>query len=161
MRHPLPTFGSFSFFQASLWLGVNKVLQTLTKSYKNELRHLFQCCILIPRKCPHKTPFQQTVGKLHYRVFFRRLWINPCLHIRLRIQIVILLLRYKRIPWRHGYCKVTKTVRLKIWYEIRIGILLPKLFWPTVRKNCSSDCAKFLRSLEQFIQTVKGQNNVW
>ena len=30
----------------------------------------------------------------------------------------------------------------------RNGILLPKLFWPTVRKNCSGD-----------IQTVKGQNN--
>ena len=51
------------------------------------------------------------------------------------------------------------------------GILLPKLFWPTVRKNCSSDqekleaegreFAKFLRSLEQFIQIVKGQNNYW
>ena len=44
----------------------------------------------------------------------------------------------------------------------------------TVRKKCSSDrekllrfeaegreFAKFLRSLEQFIQTVKGQNNYW
>ena len=54
------------------------------------------------------------------------------------------------------------------------GILLPKLFWPTVRKNCSSDqekilkfeaeCqefAKILRSLEQFVRTVKGQNNFW
>ena len=54
------------------------------------------------------------------------------------------------------------------------GILLPKLFWPTVRKNCSSDREKilkfeaeeqelaiFLRSLEQFIQTEKGQNNNW
>ena len=54
------------------------------------------------------------------------------------------------------------------------GILLPKLFWPTVRKNCFSDqekllkfeaegrkFAEFLRSLEQFIQTVKGQNNFW
>ena len=54
------------------------------------------------------------------------------------------------------------------------GILLPKLFWSTVRKNCSSDWekllkfeaesrefSKFLRSLEQFIQTVKGQNNFW
>ena len=31
---------------------------------------------------------------------------------------------------------------------------------PTVRKNCSSDQEKLrLRSLEQFIQTVKGQNN--
>ena len=58
--------------------------------------------------------------------------------------------------------------------NIYIGILLPKLFWPTVRKNCSSDrekllkfeaegreFAKILRSLEQFIQTVKGQNNFW
>ena len=54
------------------------------------------------------------------------------------------------------------------------GILLPKLFWPTVRKNCASDrekllkfeaegreFAKFLRSLGQFIHTVKGQNNFW
>ena len=52
------------------------------------------------------------------------------------------------------------------------GILLPKLFWPTVRKNCSIDWEKLLkfeaegqefpkilRSLEQIIQTVKGQNN--
>ena len=50
------------------------------------------------------------------------------------------------------------------------GILFPKLYWPTVRKNYSSDqenvlkfsafsleFAKFLRSLEQFIQTVKGR----
>ena len=26
------------------------------------------------------------------------------------------------------------------------GILLPKLFWPTVRKNCSSDREKLLKS---------------
>ena len=55
-----------------------------------------------------------------------------------------------------------------------IGILLPKLFWPTVRKNCTIDrekilkfeaegweFAKILRSQQQFVQTVKGQNNVW
>ena len=54
------------------------------------------------------------------------------------------------------------------------GILLPKLLWPTVRKNCSIDreklfkfeaegreFAKFLRSLEQFVWIVKGQNNFW
>ena len=52
------------------------------------------------------------------------------------------------------------------------GILLPKLFWPTVRENCSSDWekllkfkaggwefAKILRSLEVFIGTEKGMNN--
>ena len=61
LRHVLPIFGSFSFFQASLWLRVKKVLQKLTKSYKRELRHLFQCCTLIPRKRPRKTPLQHTV----------------------------------------------------------------------------------------------------
>ena len=61
-RHHLPTFGSSSFFQASIWHGVDKVLQKLTKFYKSELRHKLQWCILIPRKCPRKTPFQHTVG---------------------------------------------------------------------------------------------------
>ena len=28
---------------------------------------------------------------------------------------------------------------------MKIGILLPKLFWPTVRKNCSSDQEKLLK----------------
>ena len=28
---------------------------------------------------------------------------------------------------------------------LRNGILLPKLFWPTVRKNCSSDREKILK----------------
>ena len=59
-------------------------------------------------------------------------------------------------------------------YVLRNGILLPKLFWHTVRKECSSDrekllkfeaegreFAKNLRSLEQFIQTVEGQHNFW
>ena len=63
LRHPSPTFGSFSFFQASIWLGVDKVLQELTKSYKNELRHLFQCCIFNPRKCLRKTLFQHKRGE--------------------------------------------------------------------------------------------------
>ena len=52
------------------------------------------------------------------------------------------------------------------WYFVT------KLFLPTVRKNCTNDqdfflnfkaegqeFANFSRSLEQFIQTVKGQNN--
>ena len=58
----------------------------------------------------------------------------------------------------------------------RNGILKPKLFWTTVRKNCSFDREKLLkfeaegqefvknlRSLEKFIQTVKaeGHNHFW
>ena len=53
-----------------------------------------------------------------------------------------------------------------------LGIFLPKLFLSTMRKNCCSnrekllkfeaegrEFATFLRSLEQSIQTLKGQNN--
>ena len=70
-------------------------------------------------------------------------------------------------------CNISKN-RLEQKENDKNGILLPKLFWPTVRKNCSSDrekllkfetegrkFAKFLRSQEWFIQTVKGQNNFW
>ena len=52
-------------------------------------------------------------------------------------------------------------------FEKRNGILLPKLW----EKKCSSDgekilkfdaeFAKILRSLGQFVQKVKGQNNFW
>ena len=69
-------------------------------------------------------------------------------------------------------CKNNKNVLL--WWKRINGILLPKFFWPNVRKNCSSDreknlkfeaegreFANFFRSLGQFIQTVKGQNKCW
>ena len=59
------------------------------------------------------------------------------------------------------------------FFEMINGTLLTKLFWPTARKNCSSDrekllkleaegrkFANLLRSLEQFIQIVKGQKSV-
>ena len=42
------------------------------------------------------------------------------------------------------------------------GILLPKLFWPTVRKNCSSDQEKLLkfeaggREFVKFLKLIPG-----
>ena len=59
--------------------------------------------------------------------------------------------------------------------QVKKAFCYQKLFWTfTVWTNCSSDWenllkvetegqefAKFLRSLEQFIQAVKGQNNFW
>ena len=53
----------------------------------------------------------------------------------------------------------------------KIGILLPKLFWPTVRKNCSSHREKLLKLKAENLQileitrtiylNMKGQNNFW
>ena len=66
-------------------------------------------------------------------------------------------------------CQLGK-IRCQIWDRDDHGILLPKLFWSTVRKFCSSDQEKLfnaenlkkcLRSLEQFISTVKGQKFFW
>ena len=34
---------------------------------------------------------------------------------------------------------------LSFFKHFKNGILLPKLFWPTVRKNCSSDREKLLK----------------
>ena len=68
-------------------------------------------------------------------------------------------------------CRVETRCEMDINDDLAVFpcILLPKLFWPPVRKKCSSDqekllkfeaegreFAKFLRSLEQFIQTIFG-----
>ena len=50
--------------------------------------------------------------------------------------------------------------------QCRYGILLPKLFWPTVRKSLKSEAegrelTKILRSLEQFIRTVFGNRKLF
>ena len=63
--------------------------------------------------------------------------------------------------WKHV---MTSTILPNFWSRRNNGILLPKLFWPTVRKKCSTshqeklwkfeaesrEFAKFLRSLERF-----------
>ena len=51
----------------------------------------------------------------------------------------------------------TKQVFGQKQYTKRNGILLPKIVLIYCEKKCSTDRAKFLRSLEQFIQAVKGQ----
>ena len=49
----------------SFSLGVEQGLQKLPKFDKNDLRLLFHCNILIPRKCPRKTLFKgQCPGSL-------------------------------------------------------------------------------------------------
>ena len=53
--------------------------------------------------------------------------------------------------------RISKLKNIKLFKLFANGILLPKLFRPTVRKKCSSDREK----LEQSIQTVKGQNHFW
>ena len=69
----------------------------------------------------------------------------------------------------YGFFFVNWTMHV---FWTNFGMLFPKLFQPTVRKICSShqekllkfeiediEFASILRSLEQFIQTVKGQTN--
>ena len=48
----------------------------------------------------------------------------------------------------------------RICVSTKNGILLPKLFGLTLRKSCSSHQEKLCK-IEQFIQTVKCQNNFW
>ena len=105
-------------------------------------------------------------------------YINPTFLSRFskitgQIQMIIIYFLLRQLQ-----CLIMMILWKFIWNLGRLlvknGILLPKLSWPTVRKKCSSDrekllnfeaegqeFAKILRSLEQFIQTVKGQNNFW
>ena len=57
-EYSLSNFGSFSYFQTFFSLGVEQGLQKLPKFDINDLRLLFHCNILIPRKCPRKTLFK-------------------------------------------------------------------------------------------------------
>ena len=44
------------------------------------------------------------------------------------------------------------------------GILLPKLFWPTVRKNCSNDwekCLKFEAEGQEFAKFLRSLDNLF
>ena len=54
----MSNFGSFCYFQTSLSHGVEQGLQKLPKFDINDLKLLFHCYILIPRKCLCKTPYQ-------------------------------------------------------------------------------------------------------
>ena len=85
-------------------------------------------------------------------------------------KIVISMPNMKQL--KNGGLKMNKETRISIllfqaWTRGLNGILLSKLFWPTVRKNCSSDrekllkfeaegreFAKFFRSLEQTVRTM-------
>ena len=105
----------------------------------------------------------ETLGKIwsYFQIWFHRLCFGQCWG-------------RNNIYWKSGCQSYFAWWHLYRLVIVNNGILLPKLFWHTVRKNCSSDREKLLkfeaesrefsknlRSLEQFIQTVKGQNNFW
>ena len=67
-----------------------------------------------------------------------------------------------------------KFVLIFLFGQLQLWYFVTKIVGHTVRKNCSSDrekllkfgaegreFAKFMRPLEQFIQTMKSQNNSW
>ena len=78
--------------------------------------------------------------------------------------------RFLLNPWEENMTKQPgeKSINICNLIIIQTGIciLLPKLFYPTVRKTFElkaegREFAKILRSIEQFVRTVKGQNNFW
>ena len=72
----------------------------------------------------------------------------------------------KTMSWAGNLRLLSVILTNLLWLSGTITVLLlPKLFWPTVRKNCSSDREKLLKfeaegqEFAQFIQTVKVKNN--
>ena len=131
-----------------------------------------------------KIQVHYSIGKL-YLVNSDVLWLfprfkNSTIYLETRLQIEIsvfplmsgnFLVKLKK-AWAINF--TTKNFLFHAEPFCENGILLPKLFWPTVRKNCSSDqekllkfeaegweLAKKLRPLDQFIPTAKGQKKIW
>ena len=99
------------------------------------------------------------------------LWSNVKV---LSITSELFMLNVRYLSERHDKWQFIFKKLRAIFFQAWNGILLPKLFWLTVRKKWSGyrekllkfeaegwEFAKFLRSLEQFVQMVKGQNNFW
>ena len=71
LRDPFPTFGSFSFFQACLWLGVDKVvLQKLKKSYKIyfNVASWFPGNVRLKPHSTHRAPWHPLTAPLNFYV---------------------------------------------------------------------------------------------
>ena len=85
-----------------------------------------------------KTNFEQQIPQKSHLV---DLWTRES-------KIVISMPNMKQL--KNGGLKMNKETRISIllfqaWTRGLNGILLPKLFWPTVRKDCSSDREKLLK----------------
>ena len=106
----------------------------------------------------HYSPFQLNMAFVHLIVI-----IQSC-----NWYLEKIIISYSKF-WFSSFSVILIDMPKKI---LQKSYFVTKLFWPTVRKKCSSDQEKLLKfeaedwefenvlgSLEQFILTVKGQNN--
>ena len=117
--------------------------------------------------------------------FNSNLWSQPVVIIRIWVATQILIITI----YRHSFCLTWSDWKFAWWTCLIFFWLCHRFSYPTPAKmlfyfkNCSDllwekivfviekillkfeaegqEFAKFLRSLKQFIQTVKGQNNFW
>ena len=84
--------------------------------------------------------------------YVRRRWMLLCLFVFAGLflpflrALLVLNKQWRFLEKLSDYYRFS-VIQLKIW-RVQVcnnGILLPKLFWPTVRKNCSSDREKLLK----------------
>ena len=100
----------------------------------------------------------------HYEDFMTGIFTNPYLNGALKTYEKSVIVN-NLIKLNTYNCSKTLWTDHIFCFQCNNGILLPKLFWPTVRKifaNSRPSALNFKKlswSLEQFIQTVKGQNN--
>ena len=133
-------------------------------------------------------PCDELWGRYFLNLYFT--WMINSLYLKKRLFVKNMRLQKRLHPFvdcLEGFCKSFDSVLHKksyfFWYTglanisfkySKNGILLPKLFWPTVRKRYSSDrefflkfraegpeFAKCLKSLEQFFLTVSRSEQFW
>ena len=62
----MSNFAGFGYFQTFISLGVKQGLWKLPKFDINDFKLLIHCYILIPKKCPRKTPLKTQCGGTYY-----------------------------------------------------------------------------------------------
>ena len=128
--------------QIQQFLGTSK----LTKSLKSELTHLFQCCILIPRKCSCKAPFQQTVPP-SFKLIIKHIFVNfQALQNRGIVSLQNTVICWKSLPRKYTLKHLHYA---QISCAIKHALFHPK-FWKNITYLTTNQCKKLVKSSQFF-----------
>ena len=135
----------------------NPLVNWLIMSHKNTLKQLFQCnqkMVFCYKNCSDLL-WEKNVLVIekffldHYNNLFKQWKVVRTIFGKVWIFLEGQTIWKKYLDW-------------ETYKKVKNGILLPKLFWPTVRKKCSSDWEKNLK-LEAEGWRLKAQNvqKIW
>ena len=150
----MSNFGSFSYFQIFLSLGVQQGLQKLPKLDINDIGLLFHRYILIPRKCLRKPPFKTQGGGGQNCRFWD--WMAP----KLKLLYCDWL---KEMSKLHFFQPLTSQKKHSTWFWHSLSNFKTKweiqISWPSLGSNM--DPLEAVSYLDKLSFWVLHNTNLW